>query len=196
MSQQRKIILVFGRTGSGKSYLVKKMIQNYSRAVIFDIMSEYNSGFVFQSENIKDLQQFWLKVYKGKFRITFRPLMPEIEIRKIAGLVYALGDIAFVVEEIDSICTPYEIPDYMQQIIQRGRHKNITLIGISPAPYGIHRNLTRQAKEIYIFKTIEPRDINYLKELLGAEIEGKIAAIEQYQYVKWSDDKPMEIGKA
>lgn len=196
MTDEKKIILVIGKRGSGKSYLVKKMIAAESRLFVFDLMSEYKEGVVFGVENMRELAWFWRYFYKRNFRIIYRPIKPKTEIIKIAELVYALGDMCFVVEEIDSICTPWELPDPFAMIVQRGRHKNIKLIGVTPAPFGINRDLTRQAKEIYIFNTNEPRDIQYLSQLLGSEIAEKIPQLGQYSYLKWSDGGHIETGRA
>lgn len=197
MSVEKKIILIIGKRGSGKSYLANKMIINDRRLLIYDIMSEYTNGVVFGTETQMDFRQFWFRVYKNNFRLIYRPIQPKIEIEVLANAVFALGNLTFVVEEVDSICTAYDLPETFSKIIARGRHRNITLIGVTPAPFGIHRDLTRQAKEIYVFNTKEPRDRDYLRNLLGQEIEAKLDALEQYQYVKWEDGKEnLEIGKA
>jgi len=196
MTDEKKVILVIGKRGCGKSYLVKKMIAAERRLFVWDLMSEYNLGVTFGPENMREFTWFWQKFYKRDFRIVYRPIRPQAEIVQIADLVYELGGLTFVVEEIDAICTSYSMPEEFSSIIQRGRHKDIRLIGVTPAPFGIHRDLTRQAKEIYVFNTNEPKDITYLKDLLGSEIESKIAALELYQYVKWTDGGGFEIGKA
>lgn len=186
---EKKIVLVFGTRGSGKSYSVKKMLQQERRFLVYDIMSEYEQGIVFGTETNLQFRQFWRKCYRHNFRLVYRPIRPKVEIEMLADLVFALGDMTFVVEEIDSICSPHELPEIFSWIIQRGRHRNITLVGVTPAPFGINRDLTRQAKEIRVFRIKEPRDIDYLKNLLGAEIEAKIAALGQYEYIKWEDGK-------
>lgn len=196
MTTEKKIQLVIGKRGSGKSVLAKHMIRNERRLVIYDIMSEYTEGVVFDLFARRDCAEFWRRVYKSSFRIIYRPLSVKFEIDWLAQAVFALGDLTFVVEEIDAVCTPYDMTPWMQGIIQRGRHMNIEMIGITPAPFGIHRDLTRQAKDIYIFKTKEPRDVQYLRRLLGEEIEVKIAALEQYEFVHWSDQTDdLRIGK-
>ena len=196
MTEEKKIILVFGKRGSGKSYLVKKMIENESRLFVWDLMSEYDQGVVFGAENPRELSWFFRHIYKKDFRIIYRPIRQKIEILQIAELIYSLGNLTFVVEEIDAICTPYDLPDPFSMIVQRGRHKNITLIGVTPAPFGINRDLTRQAKEIYIFNTNEPRDIQYLSQLLGSEVAGRIPQLGQYSYLKWMDGGSIETGRA
>jgi len=197
MNIEKKVILIIGKRGSGKSFLTKRMIANHQRLLIYDIMSEYTDGLVFGPETKREFAEFWGYIYKKSFRFAYRPIQPKEEIDYLARLVFALGNMTFVVEEIDSICTAYDLPETFSRIIARGRHRNITLIGVTPAPFGIHRDLTRQAKEIYIFDTNEPRDRVYLRNLLGQEIEPKLDALGQFEYVKWEDGKDqLEIGKA
>ena len=197
MNTEKKVILIIGKRGSGKSYLAQKMIADHRRLLVYDIMSEYTGGIVFGTETHSEFCTFWLMSYKRNFRLIYRPIQPKKEIEDLASCVFALGNMTFVVEEIDSICTAYDLPETFSRLIARGRHRNITLIGVTPAPFGIHRDLTRQAKEIYVFNTKEPRDRDYLRTLLGQGIEAKLDALEQYQYVKWEDGKEeLEIGKA
>ena len=190
---EKKIILIFGKRGSGKSYLAKKLIENEQRIIIFDTLSEYTDGVVF--EDHQKFVEFWRKIYIHPYRLIYRPLKPDEEIEDIAESVYLIGNVCFVVEEID--CTAYQISESFAHVVQRGRHKNITLIGITQRPYGINRLLTSQSKEIFVFNTNEPRDREYLKNLLGQEVEQKLDALRQYEYLKWTDGKEgLEIGKA
>jgi len=194
---EKKVILIFGKRGSGKSFLAHKVVQDEKKLVVFDIMSEYENGVIFDAENYEDCLRFWRKVYRGRFRLIYRPLKPDEEIDKICELVYILGNCCFLVEEIDCYCSSHRISDQFAAIIQRGRHKNITLIGVTQRPYGVNLLLTSQAKEIYVFNTNEPRDREYLRTLLGQEIEPKLDLLMEYEYVHWQDGKEgLEIGKA
>ena len=196
MTDEKKIILIFGKRGSGKSYLAKKMIQAESRLIIFDTLSEYKNGVVF--EDYEKFLEAWKVVYTRPHKLIYRPLRPDAEIDQLAELVFAMGQVTFLVEEIDCYCTAFQISDSFAHIIQRGRHKDITLIGITQRPYGINRLLTSMAKEIFIFNTNEPRDRDYFRQLLGNQVDQYIDQLDQYQYVKWSDTAggQFEIGKA
>jgi len=194
---EKKVILIFGKRGSGKSYLARKIIISETRLVIFDTMSEYESGVIFGTEDYEKFIEFWRHIYRKQFHIIYRPIKPDVEVEQVGEIIYALGNCCFLCEEIDCYCSTYKISDNFAAIIQRGRHKNITLIGISQRPYGINRLLTSQAKEAYIFNTNEPRDREYLRTWLGQEIEPKLDALKQYEYVHWQDGKEgLEIGKA
>ena len=194
---EKKITLIFGKRGTGKSYLAAKLIENERRLLIYDTLSEYEAGVIFDIEHAEQFKEFWRHVYRRNFRLIYRPLNPQDEIEEIADLVFTLGNMTFLVEEVDCYCTSYQISDAFSHIIQRGRHKNISLIGVTQRPFGIHRLLTSQAKEIYVFGTNEPRDREYLKLLLGEAIEPKLDQLKQYEYVHWQEGKQeLEIGKA
>lgn len=182
---EKKIILIFGKRGSGKSFLAIKRAENSSRLVIFDTLGEYKNGVIF--DNAAALAKFWDKHYQSKFRLIYRPLNPEAEIDQIANLVWLCGNCTFLIEEVDCFCSAYSISNSLAQIIQRGRHKEIELIGVTQRPFGIHRLLTSQAKEICVFNSNEPRDREYFKALLGVDIESKLDTLKQYEYVKWTD---------
>ena len=194
---EKKVILIFGKRGSGKSYLANKLIENTKQLLIYDTLCEYTNGVVFDTEHREDFLRFWGERYRRPYRLIYQPLNPDQEIEEIAELVFAIGNITFLVEEIDCYCSSFQIDPSFAHIVQRGRHKNITLIGVTQRPYGINRLLTSQAKEIFIFNTNEPRDREYLKNLLGQDVESKLDQLGKFQYLQWRDDvEGLEIGKA
>ena len=191
---EKKISLVFGKRGAGKSYLAADLLSGFDRVLIFDTLGEYKQGVVF--DKVGDLARFWKTVYRGKFRLIYRPTRPAEEFEAVAALVWNCGDLCFLVEEIDCFGSVQKIPEHFANIIQRGRHNNITLIGVTQRPFGIHRLLTSQAKEICIFNTNEPRDREYLRLLLGQEVEEKLDQLKEFEFVRWKDGSAeMEISK-
>lgn len=198
---EKKKILVLGKTGSGKSFLAKTLLKKYDRYIVFDTMDEYTNGVIV--DGLSELAVLWKKCHTGNFRIIYRPRRPEDEIEAIAKLVYECEDLTFLCEEIDLFGSSYKISDEMSDILRRGRHKHITFIGVSQRPYGIHRLFTSQSKEIYVFATNEPRDRDYLKQLLATSqiteqaVVDRLDELKEYEYVLWKDGKSkLEIGKA
>lgn len=197
MKPEKKVILVIGKRGTGKSYLVDKLINNCTRLIVYDPQSEYDGGVVFDLDHYQDFIRFLFRYHKANFRIIYRPINPEAEIDDIAKLVFALGNLTLVVEEIEAYCSSHSINMNLMAILARGRHKNIDLIGVTQRPFGIHRYLTSQAKTAYVFRTNEPADRDYLKNLLGSEIEPLLDQLKEFEHIVWQEHKEgFEIKKA
>ncbi|KKK72144.1 hypothetical protein LCGC14_2906840, partial [marine sediment metagenome] len=79
MTAEKKVQLVIGKRGSGKSVLVKHMIRDERRLVIYDIMSEYTDAVTFDDgfrslahldgTQREQLVEFWRRGYKQSFRL-------------------------------------------------------------------------------------------------------------------------------
>ncbi len=190
---EKKVILILGQRGSGKSYLAKSMLKEYNRYLVYDTLGEYEQGVFFNK--LDDLKEFWLKVYQDNFRLIYQPTIPRADFDEVCDLVYACGDMLFLVEEIDSFCSAQDISLPFANITQRGRHKDITLIGVSQRPFGINRLITSQAKEVYSFLHREPRDVEYLKFFIGSEAE-KVRDLPRYHYLLWRGGQSVSIRKA
>lgn len=182
---EKIIILIFGKRGSGKSELAKKGCRDKKRLLIYDTLGEYTDGVIVSDLN--ELRDYWKKVYRGNFRIIYQPVNPKRDFNAICREVILCSDLTFLVEEIALYSKPLTLSDEFLEVIQHGRHHQVELIGTSQRPHGIDRMLTSQAKQMFIFNTTEPRDIDYFKEVVGYEVVKKIADLKQYEYVKWED---------
>jgi len=182
---EKIIILIFGKRGSGKSVLAKKTVRDKKRLLIYDSMGEYTDGVIVQDLN--QLRDYWGKVYRGNFRIIYQPVDPVCDFNSVCCEVCLCEDLTFLVEEIALYSKPLTLSPEFLEVIQRGRHHRIELIGTSQRPNCIDRMLTSQAKQMCIFNTTEPRDIEYFKSTIGYEAVKKIAALEQYEYVNYRD---------
>jgi len=191
---EKIIVLIFGKRGSGKSELAKILIQVPKRLFIYDTIGEYTSGVIIT--DLKQLNEYWPKIHRSNFRIIYQPVDPEGDFDSICRVVASCEDLTFVVEELDRFARPLAMSLAFKEIVQRGRHHRVELIGITQRPHGIDKLLTSQSKQMFIFNTTEPRDIDYFKDVVGYEVVKKIAALEQYQYVKCQDGSDqLEIGK-
>ena len=191
---QKKITNIFGKTGSGKSVRAYNLIKPAKRLLIYDTVGEYSDGVIIT--DLAALSEFWSKVYRGNFRIIYQPVDPDRDFDSVCREVAICEDLTFLIEEMDRYSKPLTLSPQFKEVIQRGRHLKIELIGVTQRPHGIDKLLTSQAKQMFIFNTTEPRDIAYFKDVAGYEAVKKMAALEQYQYVKWTDGSDqLEIGK-
>jgi len=179
---ETNVTLVFGIRGTGKSYFVKHhLLPQYDRRIIYDTQSEYTDGIIF--EDFEGLKDFWAKQYDKPFKIIFRPIKHD-NFLQLCDLVYLCGNMAFIIEELDLTAGTFDNDTEFLSLIKRGRHRNVDIIGISQRPFGINRNITSQAKEIYSFAQLEPRDIDYLRYYLG-ESAILIKELKKFHFYYW-----------
>lgn len=168
---QNNKIVIFGKSGSGKSYLTKKLIKKVSNRhlVIWDYVQEYKKGIIFYDYGLF-INYLTECITEGKrafvtlrMRKSFFPL--------VCQAVLELENVLFVIEEVDTVTSAKSVPEEFEDILRFGRHKNIHVIALSKRPADVPRLLTSQASEIYVFKTTEPRDLLYIKTY--ADIDSK-----------------------
>jgi len=189
------IKLIVGKTGSGKTCKAVKIIEDHRRVIMFDTQGkDYTDGVMFY--DMAELKRFWLKVYRGNFRLIYRPLDPLVEFEQVCRLAFLCGNLTIVAEELPSLCDSHEINMELRRCIFRGRMSDIIFIGLMQRPIGIHRDITSQATEIYVFNIDEPSDVKYFANRIGSNIEEKIRQLEPYQYLHWTaGGGEIEVGK-
>lgn len=159
---KRKVILIFGRTGSGKSTLVKKIIKDYNRIFIIDKLFEYTDGIIF--ETFLDLQNYFIKQNPKQFKCICR-FTTDIDIENLFKLVWIVGNCIIVVEESELYINPYSKFSNFLKLVRYGRHKNINIIAIARRVVELSNDIKANADYIITFKQILDRDLNYLASL-------------------------------
>jgi DNA helicase HerA-like ATPase len=183
------ICVVFGKKGSGKTTLVKRSASFLSRVVIFDPLSEYADGVVIS--DAASLAEYLRVNHAGKFKIIFRAEDDQV----FSEAFYAcrnMYDMTIIIEEVDNFCSPYDIEENLRGIIRYGRHRQLSIIGVSRRPAEVSRHLTAQADCIISFIQNEPRDIAYLKSRLSNEDCEQIKSLPEYQYHVFGDEKAFQ----
>lgn len=177
-----EVIVIFGKRGSGKTSLAKKLILGRKRLFIFDTLREYKVGLV--TNNLNEMMSFLWTHEHRIFRVSYSP---EIEEKKAFGyvcqLVYEMRDLTFLVEEVDYFCSAATTPEVLSKIIRYGRHQNISLITTARRTADVPRLLTSQATEFCVFAHHEPRDLDYFSHLFSNEVAEKIKQLKNLQYL-------------
>lgn len=161
--KQRQVIIIFGKTGTGKSFLAKRIIAEKSkRNIIFDSRFEYDDGYIVYtypefSEIIKQVKN------DSEFHIICR-MKSEKDTLYALKLLTMLNNYTFVVEEAELYIDARSQSDEFNHLINFGRHQNISLIGITQRAPQINIKFRSQYSSMFSFRQSEPNDLKKLAE--------------------------------
>lgn len=202
-------IFVAGQTGSGKSYFVKRALDQVERLVIylpkredydypgvyFDALAGERAGFLEWWD--------WANTRCRRFRIVYRPAdkFDADEFDSLCRLVYLCGNCTFIAEEIAGYLSTRifaAVGRYqgIKMLLTAGRTRGVNAWWITQRCFGIPREVTSEARDAYLFKLQEPADLDYVQDRFGLEARLKLGNLQQYQHVHWINTGRVEVGKA
>lgn len=181
--------VVFGLKGSGKTSLVRTLLLHHPRVLIVDPHREYGSVAVELSSS-EQLTEY-LEQTRGRWRIAYFNTHLEDDFELLCRAAWSIGNLLFVIEEVDRFCNPGWISDSLFQIVNYGRHapggelagsRPVDYLAVSRTPADVHRTLTRQAYEISCFTIAEPRDIDYLSRWVSRDFAEGLSSLPPFHH--------------
>lgn len=174
----RKVNLIYGTTGSGKTTLAKKIVAPERRQIILDCdFNEFPADYY--AGDFIDFAQICKTHHAENCKINFTPLADEYDftfnIIKIFG-EYGPGPTMLILEEADRF---YKSRQF-DEVITRGRHYNLNITAIVIRPYLTYTSLRSVATDIYLSKFSDPRDLNYFSQFVGPD---EILALKKYEFI-------------
>jgi hypothetical protein len=188
--KHRRIILVVGKTGCGKSHLVKTAISDCKRLIILDIQGEYPSDDYPLHNPVTFIQFDQYKQYvrdhvgDSEFCIICR--FDEIEEYEAAiEIAYHAEQLTIVIEEAHNFGNAHKMSPIFERIIRLGRHHCITVVGVSQRLMDMHTLARSNADCIVCFALTMPADIKYLEDVpwIGVEGAARVANLAKYEKV-------------
>lgn len=168
---------IIGKTGFGKSLLCRNLIDDFSRVIVIDPHDQFKDESLFSSYDIED---FILKIGgKTNFRIKCTFASPEDEYN-LFKICWNLQNYLLVIDEISLYADSYNINDYLNEIITRGRLRNISLLWNTQRPALISRTLTSQAWGLISFRLNDIADLKHIS-LPKADKE-EILSLEKFNF--------------
>ena len=196
---QREIILVVGKTGSGKTTWAKSLFAQTPRALLADAgfqefpalyFAEYPE-FVHYARTqgaFSDFQSSPFRLSYVPFRWGYTPRIVEEPL--IFDTAMELGNCVLFLEEADRFEDPRTLQEY-DEVISRGRHHGVSIVAVTPHPYGLPKDLRRQATRIIAFNQDEPGDLDYLAARMG-DAAYTLPSLPRFTYLDWSPFAPIQ----
>lgn len=157
----REIKIVYGKTGTGKSFYVKSIIDKLERVIIIDPKSEYEGTIFF---TLSDLIDYFENIRPKNFKISCR-FESDIEIELLFKFCNIIENVTLVVEEAEIYISPYSKSSNFLDLCRYGRHHNISIIGVARRTAELSINFRSLVTEIISFKQTEPLDLKNMEKL-------------------------------
>lgn len=186
--RKKMLVCIFGMRGSGKTNTIKGNLENFRGPVVnLDLLGNYPDPEYIQtnsiSEMIKNISYYIKQENKSDLQkiIVLQTQNPDEAIDYASAALWEAGGGTLVIDEADGF-NDTNAPCF-DQLIRYGRNRNVDLITGCRRPYEISRNITAGANKIYIFRTNEPRDIEYFKSTVLGEKAEKLRSLPKYHGV-------------
>ena len=172
-------------TGSGKSTLARSVIAKSSRTIIVDPNSEYHDALVVES--VDDFLDYFIEEQPETFRVAIRIhnrfSVPESDMDAVFQSVWEIGNVLFVVEEVDAYIPPLERQNAFMPLISRGRHRKIHILGLAPRVPQFSRALRAQQTSFVSFAVSDPDDRENLTRYGFTDEELSKLTLENHEYL-------------
>ena len=213
MKQKFEKVGIFGRSQSGKSTLMDRLLRPMQRLILFDSevdsreVSAKREGLVHIAD-IDTLQSYIADNYHIGFRIWFEPTSDYVQ--SLSDLSDVMIDfqkqykeqygrenrpaLTLAVDEMAD-CYPNHTLSKSQSgfdtMCRRGRHNGIHLYGASQRLQEVSTKFRGQLDKRFIFSLQEARDLGVIREMFGAdgrEIAELVRKLPQLEYIKYHNN--------
>lgn len=187
---ERELHTLVGRSGSGKTLLMRALLGQSNRAVCLDLIGNLEPGLIVHSRN-EALE--YLHGGTKRFRVIYRPPIDladreavYAEANWLCHLARALGPCEIFLDEIDSFCDGETIPPQLDLLVRYGRNIEVTLRGAARRPaVVIPRHFVSETTRWSIFHCADPYDLSFLERYTGIPKE-KISALPPLSFFDWN----------
>lgn len=188
---QNKIILVIGPKRTGKTRKTSEVIRKIERVAVFDIVrdSQYVEGATVIYGRPADFARA-ISPEHDSFRVVYQPsirnlrdnlIMDAPEFEPLLKLCHLRGEMYFVIDEAHLLCNSRNCPPELAMASYVGGHKGFSMILVAQSFTGIHPIVRRNADELFLWKIIEPSDLDAVAERCGKDVAEQVRNLRAVQ---------------
>lgn len=194
-------LAIFGKSGSGKSYIAEKMVEKAGRVFVFDPKGSWMKYQGFEIiEDFSKVLQFLKDMGDAAFRAVYLP-ESGLEMKRLSTLSYLLMDaqndyfheksnekLTFVVDELaDSFPLSVGMDRRgFASACQKGREFGLNVIGITQRPATVSTIFRGNLDEIISFDFSFPADRKAIAEAMeDYSVIDAVQGLQKYSYLHW-----------
>jgi hypothetical protein len=200
---QRKIVLVIGPSGAGKTETVSHLIDDIDRVAVFDIVRDdkYTTRkdvVVVEGAPAQFAREIGATKFaagtepKQKFKVIYHPLKAETDDN---GLVDSpeftmfvkvcrerlsekpRSQMTIVIDEAHLICNSHNCPKELMDANLIGRHDEMSMILVAQRFTGVHPAIRENTDEFYFWKIIQPASLKSIAEYCGDDTAKQVSEL-------------------
>ncbi len=176
-------VVLIGKTGSGKTTLVKHLLPRINRVIAIDPK---------HTLSIDGFKRSWsIPRFSNKFQIIVRPKRTDDE--KLYDLILKADKARNVTIYVDELATLTDVfPEstaLLADIARTGREKRVALWTATQRPRNIPRVFLTETEIFFVFRLRSGDDRLYVKGYAGDEVIDQIPN-KQFWYIKDEEDLP------
>jgi len=173
------IVVIVGRRKAGKTFLAKNLyLRNVDSIVVDDHTFEYREFP--RVRRPAELLRYPRVVFEDREANdqSFRAMFEAVKKRH-----KKFGGTLLVIDEAHVHFERKKLPPAQSQLIRYGRHYGIGVVLISHRVYDFNPLVYKLADYVIIFKTTEPRELDFIRKYVGYGAEDKVRRLGKYEFV-------------
>lgn len=187
-------VAVVGKTGSGKTHLVKNLIwERFDRAIFYDWKwqhyRELNAPVVHTIEDVEDA----LNDPQMANKFVYAPKRKGLDVwNRLCYLAWEETNIHLIADELKGVYQQNGwvagITDYHENIMTRGRQRGVGMTNVSQRPKGIPLETMSEAEHLFVFKLNLRDDRTRIGEIVGSEHQGEARNLNGYSFMYYNTE--------
>lgn len=197
-----EVLAIFGRRGSGKTHLARRLVAQLPRLVVFDPIGEWAPD-ARPVEGVEGVLAAMRRSWRS-FRVSLpvARLWPR-ELHRLARLLWdaqaPVGSppLWLVVDELSLSYPVRPLPAAlwgMPRLVLQGRHRRIGILGIAQRPALVSADFRGQVHRLVSFALPSSIDRGVVAQQLGSQWAAPLAQLRPFQFLEQDQDGAVKRG--
>lgn len=192
VTNKAAIVVVCGGSGTGKSAWLKRQVRRARRLIVWDPNDEYTGQRVTTRAAL--LAACRVPVNKP-LRVRYvPPAVNQAEFDYWGRVAFAAGQAAVVAEETADVTSAGKAPPGWGLLVRRGRHRGITLYGVTQRPAESDKTIIGNHTLIHCCKLKRAEDRKYMAREMDID-QAELDALKPLEWLETDDQGGKNKGK-
>lgn len=171
---ERDIILVYGKTGMGKTAWSIRYLRGQKRVIVLDPLGKIPCQYF---DDLEELADHTMNNRVFRVGSEYVPDFPSL-----CAVCKVVKDNTFVIEESQRVIPPRtDLDPAFEDLIYRGRHDRVSILAIAQRPSTVHIALRSQFTRLIVFRQTEVSDLRWIEQVTGEDLAlSELAILEYY----------------